>query len=81
MVPPAPAHVLGQETVGTSPAQAFQNKNSASQFQEENNKVHFRKAASVLGKGGNLCGDHTRHSAGCSGLLPAAVKSLCLQLR
>lgn len=65
MLPPAPARVLGQESAGTSSAQAFQNNNLASQFQEENNKVCFRKAASILGKHGHLCRNHAKHSAGC----------------
>lgn len=48
----------------TSSAQAFQNNNSASQFQGENRKVCFRKTASILGKCGSLCRNHDRHGAG-----------------
>ena len=64
-LPPALAGMLGQESVGASSAQAFLNNSLTSQVQEENNKVCFRKAASVLGKCGILCGKDARRSGGC----------------
>lgn len=49
-----PACTLGQESAGTSSAQAFRNSNSASQAQGENNTVCPRNAAAIFGKCGNL---------------------------